>query len=256
MDGLVHPNVRKQCQTRTSEVRAVCEETSRPRNHHGAQEEEEEATSQQHQQTRSHASGGSHLLGPADRAGDLARDRLAGHQQGSDDGRTGGQSDSREQEPVRSNDWRGDGDDQDASTSAQSECEIRALIAENSQHASHEWAMLDLDFDFLTSESTNSFQSKIRRDVRRFIRELQSVIQTHSKCRTARLDLLEVMCSEQSELTNQMMKLGGRAKRLGRIQGDLNTVEGRRKLFTILVQEQPRHLWISPECGPWCQWSF
>ena len=176
------------------------------------------------------------------------------HQQSADDGGTHGQSLPGEQESVRSNAWHGNGDDRDAAAPSQPECEKRTVV-EDSFHATSEKAMPDLDFDFMTTGNANSFQSKIRR----FTKELQSVIQhqsAHSNPRTARLDLLEVMCSEQSELTRQVLNLGGRAKRFGRVQGDLNTVEGRRKLFCIMVQEQPKHTWISPECGPWCQWSF
>jgi len=63
------------------------------------------------------------------------------------------------------------------------------------------------------------------------------------------------MCSADSELTSQVRKLGGKAERFGRVQGDLQTPEGRKRLFTQLVVRKPKHVWYSPECKPWCQWS-
>jgi hypothetical protein len=119
--------------------------------------------------------------------------------------------------------------------------------------------MPDLDYEFMSPNISNSFQAQISRNVKKFLLELQSVEQCllnsdHRKL--PRLDLLEVMCSEQSELTRQVQGLGGKAQRFGRVQGDLSTTEGRKRLFNILVTRKPKHVWISPECGPWCQWSF
>jgi hypothetical protein len=73
--------------------------------------------------------------------------------------------------------------------------------------------------------------------------------------RAPKLDVLEVMCSDHSELAKQADSLGGRARRFGLSQGDLQTVAGRKKLFEILIMGNPEHLWYSPECGPWSMWS-
>ena len=69
------------------------------------------------------------------------------------------------------------------------------------------------------------------------------------------IDLLEVFCSENSNLTNQVNALGGRAMRFGLCQGDLHTEEGRAKLFQLIGRHQPRNLWMSPVCKPWSCWS-
>eukprot|EP00434_Breviolum_minutum_P029213 symbB.v1.2.025839.t2/scaffold2536.1/size76742/5 len=66
---------------------------------------------------------------------------------------------------------------------------------------------------------------------------------------------LSVMCSPESELTNQMLSLGGSAMRFGKAEGDLNTTDGRGNLFQKLVRYRPRNVWFSPDCGPWCLWS-
>ena len=83
---------------------------------------------------------------------------------------------------------------------------------------------VDLDYDFIPVADNKSYRSKIRSFVRKFSQEFESVIQSLQSNRRSlpsRLDLLEVMCSEQSELTTQVRKLGGRAERFGRVQGDL-----------------------------------
>jgi hypothetical protein len=50
-----------------------------------------------------------------------------------------------------------------------------------------------------------------------------------------RLDVLEMFCGPNSQLTHQCQQLGFRAQRFSLQQGD--------PLFTKLVQEQPRHVW-------------
>ena len=67
--------------------------------------------------------------------------------------------------------------------------------------------------------------------------------------------MFEVMCSEDSELTRQGLQQGLKVKRFGLKEGDLKTTIGRRNLFCHLARDRPEHLWISPTCGPWCQWS-
>ena len=72
---------------------------------------------------------------------------------------------------------------------------------------------------------------------------------------TKSIDLLEVFCSDQSAITDQIQKLGGTAIRFGRTQGDLETPEGRTALFVQLLKHRPKNVWMSPTCGPWSKWS-
>ena len=90
-----------------------------------------------------------------------------------------------------------------------------------------------------------------------FRRELDQVVDKYSTkmLKLPKLDLLEVMCSSESELVKQATLMGGRAKRFGLAEGDLQTVSGRQKLFFTLVTQDPKSLWYSPECGPWSRWS-
>eukprot|EP00435_Cladocopium_sp_Y103_P007616 s5467_g2.t1 len=70
-----------------------------------------------------------------------------------------------------------------------------------------------------------------------------------------RIDVLEVYCSESSQLTHQCQALGLSAVRFGLKQGDLATFAGRTKLYDLIWMVRPRHIWTSPKCGPWCAWS-
>ena len=89
--------------------------------------------------------------------------------------------------------------------------------------------------------------------VKQFQSELDQVIQQNqkNKFRLPQLDLFEVMCSSDSELTKQMSSIGGRSKRFGLAEGDLQTAAGRRRMFQVLTTQNPKNLWYSPECGPW-----
>ena len=69
------------------------------------------------------------------------------------------------------------------------------------------------------------------------------------------IDVIEVFCGPQSTLTEQVQKLGGIAFRFGLSQGDLQSTEGRRRLFALVLKHQPRNIWMSPTCGPWGKWS-
>ena len=71
----------------------------------------------------------------------------------------------------------------------------------------------------------------------------------------SKLNLIEVFCSDQSTLTEQVNQLGGKAMRFGLRQGDLQQPEGRRKLFDAVCRHRPEDVWVSPTCKPWSKWS-
>ena len=116
---------------------------------------------------------------------------------------------------------------------------------------------LDTDFDFSYDPNNMSFHRRIQRLINVFQKELDQVVDKYSTkmLKLPKLDLLEVMCSSKSELVKQATLMGGRAKRFGLAEGDLQTVSGRQKLFFTLVTQDPKSLWYSPECGPWSRWS-
>lgn len=149
VDGLVHSNLREEWQTRTPNVRPICDETPRPGDHHGAPQGLSKDINDCHQQQQSDIQGCDRVLGSNGRTGDAAGFRVATDQQSATDGRTGGQPLSGEQEPLRSDGWHGDGNERVASTCSQSECEERTVESAETFHAHHEMAMPDLDFDFM-----------------------------------------------------------------------------------------------------------
>ena len=71
----------------------------------------------------------------------------------------------------------------------------------------------------------------------------------------SQLDLLEVYTSSNSMLTTMALHFGLRAQRFSKSDGDLSTPEGRRKLLDVIERRRPKHIWMSPECGPWGSWS-
>ena len=67
--------------------------------------------------------------------------------------------------------------------------------------------------------------------------------------------LLEVYTEEHSPLTEALRSRGHFALRFTRRDGDLSTVDGRRKLWKLIDQYQPLNIWVAPECGPWSGWK-
>ena len=114
---------------------------------------------------------------------------------------------------------------------------------------------VDNDYYFASphGEMNRSFKNQVQKLVKQFSAELQSV--KPPRFHQRRLDLLEVMCHDQSELTKQAQMIGGHAQRFGLAQGDLQTTQGRMQLFTQLISRRPKHVWYSPVCKPWCKWN-
>ena len=69
------------------------------------------------------------------------------------------------------------------------------------------------------------------------------------------VDLLEVYAGQHSPLTEAVISAGGTAIRFTKEDGDLSTPAGRRKLWQVIDQHQPRNIFVAPECGPWNGWS-
>ena len=81
------------------------------------------------------------------------------------------------------------------------------------------------------------------------------IINSDQKSTIKSIELLEVFCSPQSTLTHQCQQMGYRAARFSQEQGDLQSPEGRRLLFEMLIGSSPKNIWFSPTCGPWSGWS-
>ena len=120
-------------------------------------------------------------------------------------------------------------------------------------HSSIHDMVPDFEFPIPDGQNEQSFKTEVKKLVKQFSAELKSV--KRPKVYQRRLDLIEVMCHPDSELTKQALHLGGRAPRFGLDQGDLSTHSGRMKLFQEVITFRPKHVWYSPVCKPWCKWS-
>ena len=69
------------------------------------------------------------------------------------------------------------------------------------------------------------------------------------------LDVLEVYAYEDSRLTQVAQACGLKARRFTKEDGDLSTAEGRSNLLMTVMLCKPKHLWLAPECAPWCAWN-
>ena len=69
------------------------------------------------------------------------------------------------------------------------------------------------------------------------------------------VDLLEIFCFPQSQMTTQMNKMGGKGLRFTLDDGDLSTVEGVNKLWTWIYMYEPLHIWAAPDCKGWAGFS-
>ena len=90
--------------------------------------------------------------------------------------------------------------------------------------------------------------------IQQFTQELQEITNQTTPMGKP-YELGEVMCSSNSPLTHQMLRLGKSAFRFGYMQGDLAQASGRKELFRLMARHRPTHVWYSPTCGPWSAWS-
>lgn len=104
------------------------------------------------------------------------------------------------------------------------------------------------------THETNRERRMFNKLVHQISHELDQVIH-EGHAVSNKIDVLEVFCGPHSQLTSQCQQLGHRAMRFGLAEGDLQTSEGRQRLFQVLVKHRPRHIWFSPKCGPWSGWS-
>ena len=118
---------------------------------------------------------------------------------------------------------------------------------------------IDHDFEEVHHNHTrpNHLKSRFQKLVQCMTQELQEVAdECQSNPAQPCIQLLEVFCSPNSELSKQVQNLGFRSQRHGLSEGDLDTKEGRRTLFKEVITKRPRNIWYSPTCGPWSAWSI
>ena len=252
MDGLVCQHVREISQTNTQEVCQV----------RGASTQCRDGEPSPIQQSSSKAEDDSHQIeGTTKGAGcvvldssDPRRDRRGTSDGVDPPGRRGESDEGGESYGQRSSEWIGE-------CNAGSDHTPEAIPGQDGTIEESVNAMqvtsTDLDFEFVMNHETSNMTHQCKKLIRQFEAEL-SVIIAHEELfrhRGSKLDMLEVMCSPQSEITKQTIQLGGQGCRFGLAEGDLQQIEDRKKLFQTLVRREPQNLWFSPECAPWCAWS-
>lgn len=67
--------------------------------------------------------------------------------------------------------------------------------------------------------------------------------------------LLEIYANEHSPLTGYLQSQGFNAIRFTMSDGDLSTLDGQAKLWSVINKHQPLHIWVAPECGPCIGWN-
>ena len=118
----------------------------------------------------------------------------------------------------------------------------------------HNWALQAGEIDQLCESLPNHERRRFWSLVANMEKELETC-QANTTAMGKAYDLFEVFCSPDSKLTDQVQSLKGTALRFGLAQGNLQTTEGRRRLFVALCRHRPKHVWMSPVCKPWSQWS-
>ena len=87
------------------------------------------------------------------------------------------------------------------------------------------------------------------------LRTVWSVPTGSRKASPWKLDLLEIYCDENSQLTEQAQRLGLKAKRFTFQDGDLSTSAGRTALWKVILEEKPKEIWVAPDCKYWGDFS-
>ena len=252
MDRLVCGSVREVTKASPQEVCQVRRTTTQCRDGEPGlfQQASGEAQDDSHKVEGSTQGSGCSLLDPCD----SRRDRRGGHPSGNSLGRGSEPDEGGESDGKCTSEWTGE-------RNAGSDCPPEAIpgqigtVKESINES--QVASVDLDFEFVMNHETTNLTRRCKKLIRQIETELGDVISHEALFphKGPKLDMLEVMCSPQSEITKQTVQLGGQGLRFGLAEGDLQQIENRKKLFQGIVRRKPRSIWFSPECAPWCAWS-
>ena len=115
------------------------------------------------------------------------------------------------------------------------------------------------DLEVLTEMEMSQIHHKIEEAMVSIEKDLEHFKATWSRDQPSstnwKLDILEIYCTENSEITRQAQNLGLKAKRFTFQDGDLSTVAGRKGLWKIVEEERPREIWVAPDCKYWGNYS-
>ena len=100
-------------------------------------------------------------------------------------------------------------------------------------------------------------KSQIHDQIEQTIHNMEDLLFTEISKKTTRqrIFLLEVYANQHSPLTEAVQRMGLKALRFTKEDGDLATFAGRQRLWDVIEKYQPEHIWMAPECGPWGGWN-
>ena len=122
-------------------------------------------------------------------------------------------------------------------------CAETFMIDQCIEEINHAFSMMGIDID--KSEPLNNW---VYHEMKQYLKHRKRLTRTP-------IDVLEVYCSSDSNLTALGPSENMRTKRFGLKEGDLKTYEGRCRLYDVLSQHCPKNIWVSPKCTAWCKWS-
>ena len=116
-----------------------------------------------------------------------------------------------------------------------------------------QWEPLPASHAYHARDETNH-GPMLNEEEARWIMDAQKLM-SKGRNQCPQLDVLEVYAYPNSQLTEVAQACGLRAKRFTLEDGDLRTSEGRANLLFMIMLYRPKHVWMSPECGPWSPWN-
>ena len=255
MGGLVHIPLRKEHQASTPQVHQVCRAAAGRGEKAGNQTQGKGSSCQVSTSECTEPINLMDSCGSELRGGRVRRDwksRLCPESQGGDELCPRGESPT-----TWSDDTVGDGHVSDPRAAAEDCCQGGEVSEPGAADHDPSITVSGDQPSFVTEVS--EFQSYHRIClglIRKMTQEYQEVLNSVlPKSSRSKLNLLEIMCSDKSELTRQAELLKGSAQRFGLSEGDLSQPQNRKRLFQIIVEQDPANIWYSPECNPWCLWS-
>ena len=111
--------------------------------------------------------------------------------------------------------------------------------------------------DMLKQPTKFQDTSQIHAQIEQTIHTMEDLLFTEisNKTNHQRIFLLEVYANQHSPLTESVQRMGLKAIRFTKEDGNLATFAGRQRLWDVIEKYQPEHIWMAPECGPWGGWN-
>ena len=104
-------------------------------------------------------------------------------------------------------------------------------------------------------QQANHHQDQVQKALESAINVAEQTVADSRPGSRSKCFLLEVYANDHSPLTEAVRAKGLISYRFTRSHGDLATFTGRRRLWQMIDDLQPEHIFVAPECGPWGGWN-